>query len=302
MEKADIASAFDHPYARSVAMGNAPLDRISVRDYVREVEIGAFTSERGVTQRIRFNAVVEITRHTAAQDDDVDKVVSYDSITEAIEALIAAGRINLLETFAERIAEMVLEDPRVVRIFLRVEKLDRIPGALGVEIVRTRLEHGPDIRPVVPEVTTTRRPDPLLLYLDDSILKSSDIGQWIEAASALEAPVILCLPPFAKFASGSVAKRVALLSFDQMAWQIAALDDRLSVIATRTELDHAIKSPGLVIWAPSKMVAESTDLPELDRLASWLRQCLGASRFVAAGAHGIGETSQAATPEDLKGA
>lgn len=301
MEKADAASAFDHPYARSVAMGNGPLDRISVRDYVREVEIGAFTSERGVTQRIRFNAVVEVAHHTAAQDDDVDKVVSYDSITEAIEMLIAAGRINLLETFAERIAETVLEDPRVVRIFLRVEKLDRIPGALGVEIVRSRQDGKPDIRPVDASDAPMRKVDPLLICLGESILRKDALTPWIDAAAALKAPVIFCLPPLATFEPGSVAERVALLSFDQMAWQVASQDPRLSVISTRTELDHAIKSPRLVLWAPAKMVAEDTNPPDLNGLAAWLKARLRASRLVAVGTNGIGETFEASRPQDLKG-
>lgn len=302
MEKSDTAGAFDHPYARSVATQSDPLDRISVRDYVREVEIGAFTSERGVTQRIRFNAVVEVARHTAAQDDDVDKVVSYDSITQAIEALIAAGRINLLETFAERIAEAVLEDPRAARIFLRVEKLDRIPGALGVEIVRSRTDAKPDIRPVDTAATTVKRIDPILIYLDQSILQTDKITDWIDAADRLDEPVIFCLPPLAKFERGSVAERVALLSFDQMAWQVASKDNRLSVISTRTELDHAIKSPRLILWAPAKMIAEDTDPPELTALAAWLKDRLGASRLVAAGVSGIGETSRISFPRELKGA
>ena len=83
------------------------------------------------------------------QADDVDQVISYDTITEAIEAELAAERVNLLETLAERVAHRCLADPRAVRVFVRIEKLDRIPGALGVEIVRARLpEAAARLRPV----------------------------------------------------------------------------------------------------------------------------------------------------------
>ena len=44
--------------------------------------------------------------------------------------------MNLLETVAERIAQSCLEDIRAVRVFVRIEKLEKIPGGLGVEIVR----------------------------------------------------------------------------------------------------------------------------------------------------------------------
>ena len=81
----ETAIAFELPHARASATHvGPPLDRISVRDYTRDVEIGAFRSEHGVTQRIRFNVVLEVSHHAAAEDDDVDQVISYDTITEAI--------------------------------------------------------------------------------------------------------------------------------------------------------------------------------------------------------------------------
>ena len=62
----ETAIAFDLPHARAAATdGGPPLDRISVRDYTRQVEIGAFRTERGVTQRIRFNVVLEVAHHGA---------------------------------------------------------------------------------------------------------------------------------------------------------------------------------------------------------------------------------------------
>jgi len=112
----ETSLAFEHPLARAVASATSETpDRISVRDYVKSVEIGAFQSERGVTQRLRFNVVLEVGPSTAAFDDDVDKVISYDTIVEAIETQLTVERINLLETFAERVAERCLADPRAMR-------------------------------------------------------------------------------------------------------------------------------------------------------------------------------------------
>jgi len=134
----EIRLAFEHPAARADATApDGPLDRISVRDHIVEVEIGAFQSERGRTQRVAFNVVVEVRPLCDPIDDDVDRILSYDKVTEAIEAALAEERLNLLETLAERIAERILWEPRALRTFVRVEKLDRGPGALGVEIVRS---------------------------------------------------------------------------------------------------------------------------------------------------------------------
>lgn len=116
-----------------------PADRIFLSNYIREMEIGAYAEEHGVTQRVRFDVTLEVTRNTAHIDDKAARVVSYDDLVGAIEELIAGERLNLLETLAERLAGMCLIDPRARRVHVRLEKLDRLGGAgLGVEIVRVR--------------------------------------------------------------------------------------------------------------------------------------------------------------------
>jgi dihydroneopterin aldolase len=115
-------------------------DRIFLRGYTREIEIGAYSEEVGVTQRVRFDVVLEVTRNTAHIDDQVGRVINYDDLIGAIESLIAGPRIRLLETFAERLAQRCLVDPRARRVHIRIEKLDRLPdgATLGCEISRDR--------------------------------------------------------------------------------------------------------------------------------------------------------------------
>jgi dihydroneopterin aldolase len=117
-----------------------PADRIFLRGYTREIEIGAYSEEVGVTQRVRFDIVLEVTRNTAHIDDQVGRVINYDDLIEAIDGLIAGPRISLLETFAERLAQLCLIDPRARRVHIQIEKLDRLPGGatLGCEISRYR--------------------------------------------------------------------------------------------------------------------------------------------------------------------
>jgi hypothetical protein len=67
----DIRLAFAHPSERAEASTTTPCDRISLRDYIVSVEIGAFQQERGTLQRVRFNVVVEVPRLSGPIDDDV---------------------------------------------------------------------------------------------------------------------------------------------------------------------------------------------------------------------------------------
>jgi len=124
----------------AVAPETQPADRIFLSNYVREIEIGAYAEERGVTQRVRFDVTLDVTRNTAHVDDRVGRVFNYDDLVQGIETLADGERINLLETFAERLAQALLIDPRARRVHLRLEKLDRLPGGatLGCEITRVR--------------------------------------------------------------------------------------------------------------------------------------------------------------------
>ena len=77
--------AFAHPLERAKASSiSTQYDRISLRDHTVEVEIGAFQLERGVTQRVNFNIVVEVQPIEQPILDDVDRILSYDRLTEAI--------------------------------------------------------------------------------------------------------------------------------------------------------------------------------------------------------------------------
>ena len=113
-------------------------DRIHLRDHVVTAEIGAFQSERGREQRLRFTLTVDLRDPVGGADDHVDHILSYDVLVQAVDAALADQRYNLVETLAERIAAEVLSDPRAARITVTVEKLDRGPGALGVSIIRHR--------------------------------------------------------------------------------------------------------------------------------------------------------------------
>lgn len=284
----DIRLAFAHPEARAEASAPAdPRDRISLRDHLAEVEIGAFQAERGVRQCLRFNVVVELRPHPEPLEDDVDRILSYDRITEAIAAALAEERLNLLETLAERVAARVLHEPQAMRVFVRVEKLDRGPGALGVEIVRTRA--------AVPlrEVTSSGQEEavhPLVVYLDNATIAGPALAATLDGLEARGLPVILCvgMPPEGapEVALRAVQRRIDLLAIEQNAWRLAALDARCVVVASRTEIDWAMKQGQTIVWAPSKLILDSTDSPDCSprngaALALWLAEHMAADRFLA---------------------
>lgn len=254
----DIRLAFAHPAERAAASRTAPCDRISLRDYTVEVEIGAFQQERGTLQRVRFNVVVEVSP-LGEIDDDVDRILSYDRVTEAIGIELQAERINLLETLAARVAERILLEPQAERVFVRIEKLDRGPFALGVEIERSR---DGDQTPGQVHMET---PHPRVVFLSNEAIASEHLSGWIDQLLAMDAPLVLCVGagelPVAQTGHAMTQRRIDLLAIEQNAWVLAAKDHRCKVVETRTELDWAMKNDQVCVWAPSKIVLDAVDGP-----------------------------------------
>jgi dihydroneopterin aldolase len=106
-----------------------------VRDFIVDCNVGVYAEEQGVTQRVRFTVDARLARDVFTVDDNMADVPSYADIIDFIVALARAGHINLVETFAERIAEHVLSDKRIVAVRVMLEKLERGP-LRGVEIIR----------------------------------------------------------------------------------------------------------------------------------------------------------------------
>lgn len=235
-------------------------DRIHLRDHVVTAEIGAFQSERGQTQRLRFALTVDLRDPVDGADDHVDRILSYDVLVQAIDAALADQRYNLVETLAERIAAEVLADPRAARIEVTVEKLDRGPGALGITISRA-----------AGRVAVTPAHLPVRIIVG----RPADLPPG--------AAVVLPDAPVQPLPQGGDARRLALLGLDQSAWILAATLG-IEVAETRTELDAAIRSGRAVVWAPARLAVEAPDVaPEGAALALWLAPRLAADRIDIAG-------------------
>jgi len=267
------STVFDNLEIRAKTAPSDPsLDRISIRDYIKEVEIGAFQVERDLTQRVKFNVVVEVAASSSSSSDDVDDILSYDMIIEAIDDQLNFERLNLLETLAERVSDQILSHNQAIRVFTRIEKLDRIPGSLGVEIVRDRKNS------IEEKAIENSYSEPLVVYISNEIIKSNELKRWLDAIVKNDKPTILCVEALEFKDQVSIElntlHRIELLSIEQSAWRLAGMDSRCVVVDTRTELDWSLKNNELSVWAPSKMILDSVNKPSLNSgpldLAIWL--------------------------------
>lgn len=114
--------------------------RVFIRDLIVDAEIGIHEFERGRQQRVRINVDV-IVNASRPHGDQIDNVVCYEQLANGIRALIEQGHVNLVETLADQIIDLVLLHPDALEATIKVEKLDALAMAnsVGIEITRRKL-------------------------------------------------------------------------------------------------------------------------------------------------------------------
>ncbi len=123
-------------------------DRIQIKDLLLRTIVGINEDERRNPQDVLINIVLHADTHAAGATDSIEDAVNYRTITKRVIALVEHSRFYLVEKMAAEIATICLEDPRVERATVRVEK----PGALrfarsvGVEIERAQADRKPGNR------------------------------------------------------------------------------------------------------------------------------------------------------------
>ena len=101
-------------------------DRIYVEDLRVKGTIGIFDWEKKIKQEISLSYEIDHDNFSASKEDKIEATTDYKTITKKIISFIEENKFELVETFAEKIAEMVIKDFDVNWIKRRVSK----PGAL----------------------------------------------------------------------------------------------------------------------------------------------------------------------------
>ena len=97
--------------------------------------IGVHAWEQAQTRDLFLDLEMDVDMQAAFASDDVQDVVDYDTLSRQLLALGAASSFKLVETFAHRCALLVLEQPRVSAVRVRVSKPGAVPEAVTVGVV-----------------------------------------------------------------------------------------------------------------------------------------------------------------------
>jgi dihydroneopterin aldolase len=116
----------------------AAMTRVFVTGLRLQAEIGVYRHEIGKLQPLSVDVELDVPSARAGR---LAETFNYEAILKAARAIAEEGHIELVETFAERLARACMADPRVTRARVRVEKpLALAPDAVaaGAEIILER--------------------------------------------------------------------------------------------------------------------------------------------------------------------
>lgn len=96
---------------------------VFVRGLTIQAGIGVHDHELGRLQTLILSVALTLEPHAVVRLSDT---VNYETVAAAARAIADEGHVGLVETFAQRLALACLDDPRVRRVEVTVDK----PGAL----------------------------------------------------------------------------------------------------------------------------------------------------------------------------
>ena len=117
----------------------AALDHIFIRDFRLQTLIGFHRRERVVPQTIRLDLEIGIANRAVFGSDKVTDCIDYDKVTTRIRE-VAGAHVNLVETLADKVAGMVLDEFGAAWVKVSIAKLGILKdvGLVGVTVERSK--------------------------------------------------------------------------------------------------------------------------------------------------------------------
>ncbi|HEU4645790.1 MAG TPA: dihydroneopterin aldolase [Burkholderiales bacterium] len=116
------------------------MDAIQIRDLRVDTLIGIHKRERHVAQTVSIDLEIGLPGTAVFKSDKVADTIDYEQVALKIRALAAHGHYRLVETLAERIARLLLEDFGAPWVKVSVAKIGILANAkfVGVTLERKR--------------------------------------------------------------------------------------------------------------------------------------------------------------------
>ena len=116
------------------------MDAVIIRDLRVDALIGIHRRERHVKQTLSIDLDIGLPSEAVFKSDKVSDTVDYEQTALRIRELAASGHFRLVETFADRVATLIIRDLGAPWVKVTAAKIGILPNAkfVGVTIERRR--------------------------------------------------------------------------------------------------------------------------------------------------------------------
>jgi 7,8-dihydroneopterin aldolase/epimerase/oxygenase len=114
------------------------MDKIFIHALKTEAIVGIFDWERQVKQTVLIDLELSADIRKAALSDSIDDTLNYKRVAKRVLAFVAASQFHLVETLAEHVAMLMLEEFGVAWVGISLSKPGAIRSSRDVGVVLER--------------------------------------------------------------------------------------------------------------------------------------------------------------------
>ena len=118
------------------------MDIIFLRDLRIDTVIGIYEWERRIRQTVSLDLEMAADIRKAAASDAIEDTLNYKAVAKRVISFVEESRFQLVETLAERVAELVLNEFQVPWLRVRLNKTGAVRGARDVGVIIERGQMG----------------------------------------------------------------------------------------------------------------------------------------------------------------
>lgn len=114
------------------------MDIIYLNDLRIDTVIGIYEWERRTKQTVIFDIEMAVDIRKSAQSDNIDDTLSYKTVAKRLISYVSTSEFELIETLAEKVAGILLDEFKVPWCRLRLNKRGAVRGVRDVGIIIER--------------------------------------------------------------------------------------------------------------------------------------------------------------------
>ncbi len=103
-----------------------------------ECRIGVWEWEKQVDQTLMFDIDIAADTRKAAMNDELKDALDYQAVAERVKTFASENQFDLIETLAERLSAVLLEEFALFWLRIKVDKGQAVAGVKNVGLIIER--------------------------------------------------------------------------------------------------------------------------------------------------------------------